>query len=90
MNSCTLAVKVIPGASRDELCGWEGETVKIKLSAPPVEGRANQALIEFLAGKLDCPRRMIGLVRGATARRKWLQVEGLSLDEVKARLGAIG
>ncbi|HZP58742.1 MAG TPA: DUF167 domain-containing protein [Opitutaceae bacterium] len=90
MNSCTLAVKVVPGASRNELCGWMGEAVKIKLSAPPVEGRANEALIEFLAEKLDRPRRAVTLVRGAAARQKWLRIDGLSLGEVKSLLGTHG
>jgi hypothetical protein len=55
--SCRLAVKVIPGASRNKVCGWLGETLKVKLSAPPVDGRANDALFEFLAEKLGLPRR---------------------------------
>ncbi|HTQ31475.1 MAG TPA: DUF167 domain-containing protein [Opitutaceae bacterium] len=90
MNSCTLAVKVIPGASRDELCGWLGETAKIKLSAPPVEGRANDALIAFLAEKLGRPRRAVTLVRGAAARQKLVRIDGLTAAEVRHRLGAAG
>jgi uncharacterized protein (TIGR00251 family) len=86
MNSCRLAVKVIPGASRNEICGWRGETLKVKLSAPPVDGRANGALVEFLAGKLGLPRRAVVLVRGETARQKLVHIDGLTLAEAKRRL----
>jgi hypothetical protein len=84
--SCRLAVKVIPGASRNKVCGWLGETLKVKLSAPPVDGRANDALFEFLAEKLGLPRRTITLVRGETARQKLVRIDGLAPAEVKARL----
>jgi uncharacterized protein (TIGR00251 family) len=86
MNSCRLAVKVIPGASRNEVCEWMGERLKIKLCAPPVDGRANEALIEFLAKKLGQPKRTLTLVRGDTARQKLVQIDGLALAEVKGRL----
>ena len=85
--SCRLEVKVIPGASRDEVAGTMGNAVKIKLRAPPVEGRANEALIEFLAARLDLPRRALSLVRGDTSRQKLLRVDGLDLPAVRARLG---
>jgi hypothetical protein len=87
MNSCRLAVKVIPGASRDEICGWLGETLKVKLSAPPVDGRANAALVEFLAETLGLPRRAVALVRGEAARQKLGRIDGLGLAEAKRRLG---
>jgi len=85
--SCTLAIKAIPGAPRHEVCGWLGEAVKVKIHAPPLEGRANEALIEFLAETLDLPRRAVTLVRGDTARQKIVRIDGLALDEVKRRLG---
>ena len=86
--SCRLEVKVIPGASRDEVAGTMGNAVKIKLRAPPVEGRANEALVEFLAEQLDLPRRAISLERGDTSRQKLLRIEGIDLATVRARLGA--
>jgi uncharacterized protein (TIGR00251 family) len=86
MNSCRLAVKVIPGASRNEICGWQDETLKVKLSAPPVDGRANDALVEFLTGRLGLPRRSVALVRGETARQKLVRIDGLALEEAKSRL----
>ena len=90
VNSCTLAVKVIPGASRDELCGWLGETLKVRLSAPPVDGRANDALVALLAETLGRPRRAVTLVRGAAARQKLVRIDGLTLAESKDRLSTIG
>ena len=86
-HSCRLAIKVIPGASRDEICGWLDEMLKVKLSAPPVDGRANDALVEFLAETLGLPRRAIVLVRGETARQKLVRIDGLALEDVKRRLG---
>ncbi len=85
---CRLEVKVIPGASRDEVAGTMGNAVKIKLRAPPVDGRANEALVEFLAAQLDLPRRAIALERGDTSRQKLLRIDGLDLATVRARLGA--
>jgi len=90
VNFCTLAVKVIPGASRDELCGWRGDILKVKLSAPPVEGRANDALVAFLAEKLGRRRREITLVRGATARQKLVRIAGLTAEQARAILSAAG
>ncbi len=77
----------MPGASRDEVVGTMGNATKIKLRAPPVEGRANEALVEFLAEKLGLPRRAISLERGDTSRLKLLRIDGLELPTVRARLG---
>ena len=85
--SCTLELKVIPNAPRDEIAGWLGAALKVKLHAPALEGRANEALVDFLAGLLALPRRAVVLVRGSTGRHKVVRVDGLTLDEVKLRLG---
>ena len=85
--SCTLAIKAIPNAPRSEVAGWLGETLKVKVHAPPLEGRANDALCEFLAGAPRLPRRAVALVRGDTSRHKLVRIDGLSAAEVKARLG---
>jgi uncharacterized protein len=84
---CTLAIKAIPNAPRSEVIGWLGEALKIKIHAPPVEGRANEALCEFLADALDLPRRAVTVLRGDTSRQKVVRIDGLALTEVKARLG---
>lgn len=80
-------MKACPGASRDELAGWTGDTLKVKIHAPPVDGRANVALCEFLAGTLGLPRRAVAVRRGDTGRKKLLRIEGLTLAEARARLG---
>ena len=90
MSPCLLAVKILPGASRNEICGWLGETLKVKLTAPPVDGRANDALVEFLAEKLGLPRRSVALTRGETARQKLVRIDGLTPAEAKARLSSPG
>ena len=85
--SCTLAIKAIPGAPRNEVCGWLGEALKVKIHAPPVEGRANEALVEFLAEALGVHRRAVKLVRGDLSRQKLVRIDGLDLAEAKRRLG---
>ena len=85
--SCTLAIKAIPGAPRNEVGGWLGEALKVKIHAPPVEGRANDALVEFLAGALGVHRRAVTLVRGDLSRQKFVRIDGLDLAEVRRRLG---
>ncbi len=84
--SCTLAIKVIPNAPRTEIVGWLGDALKIKVHAPPVEGRANDALCEFLADHLNLPRRAITVIRGETSRQKVLRIDGLSAADLPARL----
>ena len=85
---CTLAIKAIPNAPRSEVVGWLGEALKIKVHAPPVEGRANEMLCEFLADELGLPRRAVTVLRGDTSRQKIVRIDGLTLAEVKQRVGA--
>lgn len=85
--SCNLAVKAIPNAPRSEVMGWLGEALKVKVHAPPVEGRANEVLCEFLADALGLPRRAVSVLRGDTSRQKIVRIDGLDLPTVKARLG---
>lgn len=82
-----VAVHVLPRASREEVAGFSGEAVRIRLTAPPVENRANEALQRFLAGALDVPRRSLGIVAGGLGRRKLVRVEGLTREECLRRLG---
>ncbi len=84
---CTLPVKAIPNAPRTQVVGWLGEALKIKVHAPPVEGRANDVLCEFLADELALPQRAVTVMRGDTSRQKLIRIDGLTLADVKARLG---
>ncbi|MFC6645358.1 DUF167 domain-containing protein [Granulicella cerasi] len=81
-----LALKVQPGAKRNAVLGQHGDAIRIALTAPPVDGKANDALFGFLAEALAINRRSIALVSGATARQKLVRVEGLSRDEAIHRL----
>jgi uncharacterized protein len=83
---CTLLIKAIPNAPRSEVVGWLGDALKVKVHAPPVEGRANEALCEFLAEALQLPRRAVTVLRGDTSRQKLLRIAGLTLAETKSRL----
>ena len=85
--SFTLAIKVIPGAPRSQVVGWLGEAVKVKVQAPPIEGRANEALLKFLAEQLDLPPRCVALVRGDSSRQKLVRISGLVQAEALQRLG---
>lgn len=86
-NEVVLTIHVAPRASKDEVRGIHGDAVKIRLRAPPVEGRANRELIRFLSRKLDIPARQIGLLTGKSGRRKRVSIAGLSASEVIKRLG---
>ncbi len=83
-ESCTLAIKAIPNAPRSEVICWLGEALKVKVHAPPVEGRANDALCTFLAETLGLPRRAVTVLRSDTSWQKVVRIEGLSLKAAKA------
>ncbi len=86
-TACTIELKVIPNAPRDEVAGWLGPALKVKVHAPALEGRANDALTGFLADRLGLPPRAVTLLRGDRSRRKVVRIDGLALDEVRRRLG---
>lgn len=71
-----LAVSVVPNAKRSGADGLHDGALRVRLAAPPVDGKANEALIEWVAESLGLPRRAVSLVRGQTSRRKWLALEG--------------
>ena len=83
----SFAIKVQPRAKRNAVTGEIGDALKLALTAPPVEGRANQACIEFFANLLEVPRSSVTIASGHTGRRKVIRVAGLSADEVRKRLG---
>ena len=85
--TCTLAIKVIPNAPRSEIVGWLSESLKVKVHAPPVEDRANDALCKFLADALGLPYRAVSIIRGNTSRHKLISIEGLTRSEVVSKLG---
>ena len=85
-DGCTVSVRVQPAAKRDAVVGLHGCAVKVALCAPPVDGKANEALIAFVAEKVGLPRARVSLLAGVTSRSKVLRVTGKSAAEVKAAL----
>lgn len=84
-----LAIRVQPGARRTGLAGRLSDgTLKVAVTAPPEDGRANAALVEWLAEALGLRPRQVRVVRGAASRSKTIEIEGLDEDEVSKRLGA--
>ena len=79
-----LVLHIQPGARTTAVAGPHGDALKIRLSAPPLEGRANAALIEFVASQLSVPRAAVSLVSGAASRHKRLRVAGVSAAAVLA------
>mgnify|MGYP002681726629 CR=1 FL=1 len=69
-----LLVKIIPNAKKTEAVGWEGQTLKIRLSAPPIEGKANKELIKFLAEMCECAPSEMKIAKGLTGKQKTLEV----------------
>ncbi len=80
-------VKVQPRAKKNAIVGELGDALKLSLTAPPVEGRANEACIEFLANLLEVPRSSVTIASGENSRRKVIRVKGLSADELRNRIG---
>jgi uncharacterized protein (TIGR00251 family) len=83
-----LSVKLQPRASKNEICAPLGDELKIKVTAPPVDAAANQALVEFLAEKLDCPRGKVELIRGHTSRHKTIKLHGFKPGDILQKLSA--
>jgi uncharacterized protein (TIGR00251 family) len=82
----TFQVKVQPRAKRNAVVGELGDALKVALTAPPVEGRANEACIEFFAGLLKLPRSSIKIVSGQSSRNKAIRVTGISAEELRGKL----
>jgi uncharacterized protein (TIGR00251 family) len=81
-----LSLKVQPRASKNEIGEVTGNELKVKVTAPPVDSAANEAVLSLLAATLDCPRNAVQLVRGATARHKQVRIVGMAGEEVARRL----
>lgn len=81
-----LTVKVQPGARKNEVVGFQGEVLRLRVTAPPDRGRANEAVIELLAEALGVPQSRVTLLRGGASREKIIEVEGLDAAGVRRRL----
>ena len=85
-----LSIKLQPRASANEIGEALGNELRVKVTAPPVDSAANEALIRFLADKLDCARNQVELVRGQTSRHKVIKLHGLTAEEVAGKLSSQG
>jgi hypothetical protein len=81
-----LELKVVPGATRNEIAGWLGRRLKVRIAAAAEKGRANAELTAFLAARLGLPKAAVRLVGGAASRLKRVEITGLSEEELLSRL----
>jgi len=81
-----LHVRVQPRARRNEVVGWQGDALQVRVTAPPADGEANRAVTDLLAGALGVAASRIALVRGAASRDKLFRIERLSPGDLRARL----
>lgn len=85
-----LTVRVTPKSSRDEIVGWVGDELRIKVSAAPEDGKANAAVERLVAAACGLARSRVSVVRGHKARVKQLEIEGVTVEELAAHLPAHG
>ena len=85
-DGVTFAIKVHPRARKNSITGELGDALKLSITSPPIDGRANQACIEFLAKLLKVPRSSVTIASGQSSRDKVVRVVGLSADEVRQRI----
>lgn len=83
----TIQVRVVPRSSREEVAGVSEGAIRIRLTAPPLENRANEALVRFLSRALGVPRSRVELVAGERGRNKLVRVHGMVREEIFRRLG---
>ncbi|HEX3012049.1 MAG TPA: DUF167 domain-containing protein [Syntrophomonadaceae bacterium] len=84
-----LEIKVQPRSSRNQMAGVQDGILKIKLTAPPVDGEANLALIEYLSSLLGVPKRSINLIKGETSRNKLVEINGIKREFLLNKVGNI-
>jgi uncharacterized protein (TIGR00251 family) len=86
-GAVAFSVRVHPRAKKNCITGEMGDALKLSLTAPPVDGRANEACIEFFAKLLKVPRSSVTIASGQSSRNKVIRVVGLAAEEVRSRLG---
>ena len=89
-HTTRLRLRVSPGAGRSAVVGRHGDGWKIRVAAAPERGKANDAVLELLAGTLSLPRRSVQLVSGLTGRDKIVELAGLAPEEIDRRLASAG
>ncbi|MGC2370324.1 MAG: DUF167 domain-containing protein [Candidatus Sulfotelmatobacter sp.] len=86
-GSVTFAVKIHPRARKNAITGELGNALKVSLTSPPLNGRANEACVDFFAKLLKVPRTSVTIASGHTGRAKVIRVAGLSAEKVRDRVG---
>lgn len=86
MSSSRVSLYIQPAAAQTQIAGRHDGLIKVRVAAPPVEGAANQALVEFVAKRLGIPKSRVRVVAGMTSRRKVLEIDGVSPDVIAASL----
>ena len=89
-SGATFAIKVHARAKKNAITGELGDALKVALTAPPLDGRANEACVEFFAKVLNVPRSSVSIAAGQSSRNKVIRVAGLSAEELRTRLQASG
>jgi uncharacterized protein len=87
-NGVSFAVKVHPRARKNTIAGTVGDALKVALTAPPVEGKANQAIIDFFADFFKIPRSSVTIASGETSRNKVIRINGLSAQRAREHIAA--
>lgn len=85
-NTLRLSVHIQPNASRNQIVSFENDELKVRIAAPPVEGKANAKLVEYLSDVLDVPKSKITIERGLTGKHKVLSISEINSDQLKNRI----
>ena len=88
-NACRISIHAVPRASKTEIVGMQGTSLKLRLQAPPVDGKANKAICKYLAEFFDIPARNVSLIVGETGREKIFQLVGITVEAVREKISAV-
>ncbi len=81
-----IAVQIHPGAAKNEITGVQNDVIRIKIAAPPVKGKANKELIDYLSRLLDISKDRLNIIKGHTSKNKLISIDGLSRGEILEKL----
>lgn len=90
LTGVSFLVKVVPKAKKDQILGFMGDgCLKIQIAAPPVDGKANRALVKFLAKTFDVPVSQVNITSGMRARRKMIKIDGITPQEYQTQVNVV-
>ncbi len=84
--SARINVRLTPRGGRDRIDGWDGDVLRVRVAAPPAEGRANEAMVRLVAMALSVPPSRVTLIAGTQSRTKVIEIDGLTAEEIRARI----